>query len=386
MPRQRSSRGKASKAATARPGRDAPSLARFETLARDGLNALAKDADAFRKYLAPIAALEERHRLVYEPDERLDEYARDHGKSYLAVSRAVGAAVRDGTLDVSGAYFGGWRDEYADWFVSPQLRVYVADQPGSTADPALRYKLEWTDQQPELNFWDPSAHATRWRDQLAIASKVDGTCLVRSSTNGDQTDVQAGVGVLFQPVRRRAMFQFRALALWTSWVSISADAPAGPAAASECDRTQLRGRAAGGPELARVRRRRLSHRRDPRHAAMGLLRSDARSNMGARRVGRCEPRRRRMDRPACRSQSRVRALGDHAVLQQLHLRAAFAQLGDRFGEVHGPLHLRRALAGAGHGSFEGRPRERRADRTRKDARGRAHWRLYRQLSRERRHG
>jgi hypothetical protein len=228
MPRQRSSGGKASKAATTRPGRDAPSLVRFETLAREGLNALAKDAGAFREYLAPIAALEERHRLAYEPDERLDEYARDHGKSYLAVSRAVGAAVRDGTLDVSGAYLGGWRDEYADWFVSPQLRVCVADQPGSTADPALRYKLEWTDQQPELNFWDPIAHATRWRDQLAIASRVDGTCLVRSSTNGDQTDVQAGVGVLFRPVRRRAMFQFRALALWTSWVSISADAPPVP--------------------------------------------------------------------------------------------------------------------------------------------------------------
>lgn len=198
---------------------------RFVALARDGLASLVAAEQALRRHLDPIDALDAQYRPRYEPDAHLVEYARAHGTAYLEVSRNVGTAVRDGALDLAGGHLGGWRDAYADWFVARKLRVYVADRAGSSADPALRYRLEWTDQKPPLNEWDQGAHASRWRDQHAIASRTEGTCIVRSATNGDQTDVQAGIGVLFQPTRSKGLFEFRALALWTSWLSLSADAP-----------------------------------------------------------------------------------------------------------------------------------------------------------------
>ena len=220
------SRKTTTRSRTRSAARRAQDLSRFVPLAREGLETLAKHRNALDAYFEPIDELHARYAPQFEPDDRFVEYAKAHAERYLDLSRRIGARVMGGSFDVGG-YLGTWRDAYADAFITPHTYVYVADQPGSTQDPALRYKLEWTDQKPELNEWDSVAHATRWRDQLAIASKVDGTCTVRSSTNGDETDVQAAVGALFQPTGPRSVFQFRALALWTSWISLEADYPPG---------------------------------------------------------------------------------------------------------------------------------------------------------------
>jgi hypothetical protein len=220
--RKRSLRGQGS--ASSRVGKSAD-LDRFVPLAKGGLGELAKTRDPLAELLRPVDALAERYRPPYEPDQHLVDYAREYSSVHLQASQAVGAAVMDGTLDLAGDYLGSWRDAYASYYQSPQLLAYAADRPGSTIDPALRYKLEWTGlAQPNNAVWDVHAHAQRWRSQEAIASKTDGTCIVTSNTHGDETIVQAGVGALFQPTRR-PFFQFSAMALWTSWVSISADAP-----------------------------------------------------------------------------------------------------------------------------------------------------------------
>jgi hypothetical protein len=220
----RKSTARSRKRSTAPATRD---LSRFVPLAHEGLDALARRKSSLDAHFQPIDELRARHAPQFDADDRFVEYAKAHGERYLDLSRRIGATVMGGSFDVSGAYLGTGRDAYADWFTAPHTYVYVADRPGSAYDPALRYRLEWTDKRPELNEWDPVAHATRWRDQVAIASKADGTCTVRSSTNGDETDVQAAVGALFQPTGPRSMFQFRALALWTYWIHLEADYPPG---------------------------------------------------------------------------------------------------------------------------------------------------------------
>jgi hypothetical protein len=206
---------------------DQRDLSRFVPLAREGLDALAKRRRAFDAHFEAVDELHARQAPQFDPDDRYIAYAKAHAGRHLELSRRIGQTVMGGSFDVAGAYLGSWRDAYADHFVAPHTYVYVADRPGSAHDPALRFKLEWTDKKPELNEWDPVAHATRWRDQAAIASKADGTCTVGSSTNGDEADVQAAVGALFQPSGPRSMFQFRALALWTYWISLEADYPPG---------------------------------------------------------------------------------------------------------------------------------------------------------------
>ena len=183
---------------------DTRDLSRFVSLAREGLDALAQRKSALGAHFQPIDELHARYAPQFDPDERFVEYAKAHGERYLDLSRRIGATVMGGSFDVSGAYLGTWRDAYADWFVAPRTYVYVSDRPGSAHDPGLRYKLEWTDKKPDLNEWDAVAHASRWRDQVALASKVEGTCTVRSSTNGDETDVQAASARSFnQPARDR---------------------------------------------------------------------------------------------------------------------------------------------------------------------------------------
>jgi hypothetical protein len=210
------------------PGRDKPDLSRFVAPAQEAIGLVARGRDELRRYLRPIDELSRRHPPTYEPDARLVEYARDFTTAHLEVSRGVGQAVMDGSLGSAITFLSPWGDLDIDLLRAPQLSVYLPDAPGSTADPSLRYKLEWTHTNPELNVFDPVARVSRWRDQLAIASKVEGKCIMRAGTNGDESDSQAGVGVLFQPGRSRGFFQFRALALWTSWVSISADDPPVP--------------------------------------------------------------------------------------------------------------------------------------------------------------
>jgi hypothetical protein len=164
--------------------------------------------------------------MPYEPEPRLVEYARDFARSHLEVSQRLGAELRGGGMIRADRYLAPWAD-FDPWLLTgPGVSVYVPDRPDSSAAPDLRYKLEWTDQLPPMvNEFDPVARAVRWRDQDASASKVQGACYARSNTNGADTDVQAGVGILFRPTRRRGRFQFRPLVLWRSWVTISADPP-----------------------------------------------------------------------------------------------------------------------------------------------------------------
>jgi hypothetical protein len=183
-------------------------LARFTRLATDAVGSIDRMSEAIESYLAPIQELQTRHQLPHEPDARVIEYSRDYTRTHLEASRQIGQALLGGSIQWGGHYLKPWLDVDVESISAPRLQVYVPDRPGSRSDPAYRYKLEWIHQKPELNFFDPIAKATRWRDQSASASKSDGRCTCRSATNGDETDVQAGVGILFQPKRSKGLFQF----------------------------------------------------------------------------------------------------------------------------------------------------------------------------------
>jgi hypothetical protein len=173
----RKSTARSRKRSTAPATRD---LSRFVPLAHEGLDALARRKSSLDAHFQPIDELRARHAPQFDADDRFVEYAKAHGERYLDLSRRIGATVMGGSFDVSGAYLGTWRDAYADWFTAPHTYVYVADRPGSAYDPALRYRLEWTDKRPELNEWDPVAHATRWRpgrDRLEGRRHVHGSKL-----------------------------------------------------------------------------------------------------------------------------------------------------------------------------------------------------------------
>ena len=198
---------------------------RFVDLAQQAIARVDGRSDEARRLIEPLERFRERNAPPYDPDERLVDYAREHGRLHLEASRRIGETLYGGSVDRQHDFLRPWSDVELEALLAPRLNVFVPDRPGSTAEPSRRYALEWTDQKPDLNEFDPLAKASRWRDQVAIASKSEGRCVSRSSTNGDETDVQAGVGVLFQPSRRRGSLQFRALLLYEPWVSLSADWP-----------------------------------------------------------------------------------------------------------------------------------------------------------------
>jgi hypothetical protein len=198
----------------------------FARLAQEAIATTAHPARDLERYLLPVEDLNARYRVPYEPDRRWLDYSRDFTSTHLEVSHRIGQTFRDGVFAWPDRFLDPWLDLEPIGLARPEFRVYVPDRPGTTSPPDLRYKLEWTDMLPPLvSEFDPVAHATRWRDQDAAASKVQGTSNARSNTNGEVTDVQAGVGVLYQPSTNGGVFQFRPLVLWRSWVSISTDAP-----------------------------------------------------------------------------------------------------------------------------------------------------------------
>jgi hypothetical protein len=198
----------------------------FVRLALAAIATTSHPAQELDKCLRPLDALAVRHPTPYEPDQRQLDYSRDFTSTHLKVSRHMGQTLRGGSFSWPDHFMDPWADFEPGFLARPEFRVYVPDLPGSTSPPDLRYSLEWTDMlAPLVNVWDPVAHAARWRDQDAAASKVAGTAYCRSNTNGDVTDAQAGVGVLYQPATSGGVFQFRPSVQWRSWVSISADAP-----------------------------------------------------------------------------------------------------------------------------------------------------------------
>lgn len=205
-----------------------PALAASDTWRRRALDAIRSTVSpthALDTLLADVDAFRHRHEPVRELPADFERYAREFAATHLDASRRIGTALEDRTFTFRDHYLKPWRDLDLDVLLGPRLRVFVPDRPGSSSPADLRYALEWTTQLPPLvNEFDVAARAVRWRDQTGLASKVDGSLFARFATNGDVSDVQAGVGVLFKPTSRR-LFQFRPLILWRSWVSISADAP-----------------------------------------------------------------------------------------------------------------------------------------------------------------
>ncbi|MFN8062383.1 MAG: hypothetical protein U0Q12_24740 [Vicinamibacterales bacterium] len=196
----------------------------FTALAQAAIEKTARPLAALDEILKPLDAFADRHKPKPNPDPRFENYAREFSAVHLDATTRLGHYLREGAL-VAFDRFGSWHDLDAGVLAAPRLRVYVPDRPGTTSPPDLRYTLSWTTMLPDFNEYDPFYKVSRWRAQNAEARITDGTCVAGFSTNGDTTDVQAGVGIKFQPTASRGTFQFRPLVIWRTWTSLETDPP-----------------------------------------------------------------------------------------------------------------------------------------------------------------